>query len=115
MDLQEISRDESVSCCYGSTLAKDSSFNMPCSWAAADPSSFLIRGDNYLVDNQKVVTFTSIILLVCLVVLKVRNLFNFNVQVKAKSTLLQMVAADWLRSDKREDDLAGRYGGIVQV
>ncbi|KAI3470474.1 hypothetical protein Pfo_027137 [Paulownia fortunei] len=87
MDLQEISREESVSCCYGSTLPKDSSFNMPCSWAAADPSSFLIRGDNYLVDNQKV---------------------------KAKGTLLQMVAADWLRSDKREDDLAGRYGSIVQ-
>ncbi|KAL7148285.1 hypothetical protein ABFS83_06G168200 [Erythranthe nasuta] len=87
MDLQEISREESVSCCYGSTLAKDSSFNMPCSWAAADPSSFLIRAENYLVDNQKT---------------------------KAKGTLMQMVAADWLRSDKREDDLAGRYGGIVQ-
>lgn len=37
------------------------------------------------------------------------------IQIKAKGTLLQMVAADWLRSDKREDDLAGRYGGIVQV
>ncbi|KAK6144803.1 hypothetical protein DH2020_021623 [Rehmannia glutinosa] len=88
MDLQEVSREESVSCCYGSTLPKDSSFNMPCSWATADPSSFLIRGDNYLVDNLKV---------------------------KAKGTLLQMVGADWLRSDKREDDLAGRYGSIVQV
>lgn len=28
---------------------------------------------------------------------------------------MQMVAADWLRSDKREDDLGGRPGGIVQV
>lgn len=28
---------------------------------------------------------------------------------------MQMVAADWLQSNKREDDLAGRYGGIVQV
>lgn len=28
---------------------------------------------------------------------------------------MQMVAADWIRSDKREDNLAGRYGGIVQV
>lgn len=36
-------------------------------------------------------------------------------QVKAKGTLMQMVAADWLRSDKREDDLAGRPGSIVQV
>ncbi|RRT80934.1 hypothetical protein GW17_00007504 [Ensete ventricosum] len=36
-------------------------------------------------------------------------------QVKANDTLMQMVAADWLKSDKREDDLGGRPGGIVQV
>lgn len=36
-------------------------------------------------------------------------------QIKAKGTLMQMVAADWLRSDKREDDLGGRPGSIVQV
>lgn len=36
-------------------------------------------------------------------------------QVKAKGTLMQMVAADWLRSNKREDDLGGRPGSIVQV
>ncbi|KAL0340730.1 UNVERIFIED_CONTAM: protein ENHANCED DISEASE RESISTANCE 2-like [Sesamum radiatum] len=58
-DLQDISREEAVSPCYGCTLPKDSSFNMPCSWATADPSSFLVRGPNYLVDNQKVYTFTS--------------------------------------------------------
>jgi hypothetical protein len=28
---------------------------------------------------------------------------------------MQMVAADWLKSDKREDDLGGRPGSIVQV
>lgn len=28
---------------------------------------------------------------------------------------MQMVAADWLNSDKREDDLGGRPGGVVQV
>lgn len=28
---------------------------------------------------------------------------------------MEMVGADWLRSDKREDDLGGRSGGIVQV
>lgn len=39
----------------------------------------------------------------------------FFFQFKAKGTLMQMVAADWLRSDKREDDLAGRPGSIVQV
>lgn len=26
-----------------------------------------------------------------------------------------MVGADWIKSDKREDDLAGRPGGLVQV
>ncbi|XP_073293321.1 protein ENHANCED DISEASE RESISTANCE 2-like isoform X1 [Primulina huaijiensis] len=86
-ELREISWDESVSSCYGTTLPKDSTFNMPCSWAAADASSFLIRDDSYLQDRRKM---------------------------KAKGTLMEMVAADWLRSDKREDHLAGRYGGIVQ-
>lgn len=28
---------------------------------------------------------------------------------------MEMVGADWLRSDKREDDLGGRPGGLVQV
>ncbi|KAK4430914.1 protein ENHANCED DISEASE RESISTANCE 2-like [Sesamum alatum] len=87
VDLHGISWEESVSSCYGSTLPKDTTFNMPCSWAASDPSSFLIRGANYLDDHQKIT---------------------------AKGTLMQMVAADWLKSDKREDDLAGRPGGIVQ-
>ncbi|KAK4707364.1 hypothetical protein R3W88_033091 [Solanum pinnatisectum] len=89
MDLQEMARDqECVSFCYGTTLQKDQSFGMPYSWAVADPSSFLIRADSYLADQEKV---------------------------KAKSTLMQMVETDWLRSDKREDDLASRPGGIVQV
>ncbi|XP_011076971.1 protein ENHANCED DISEASE RESISTANCE 2 isoform X2 [Sesamum indicum] len=87
VDLQGISWEESVLSCYGSTLPKDTTFNTPCSWSASDPSSFLIRGANYLEDHQKIT---------------------------AKGTLMQMVAADWLRSDKREDDLAGRSGSIVQ-
>lgn len=87
IDLQEVARDDCTSCCYGATLPKDLTCSMPCSWASADPSSFLIRGDNYLQDRQKI---------------------------KAKRTLMQLVAADWLRSDKREDDLGGRLGGIVQ-
>ncbi|RYQ97686.1 hypothetical protein Ahy_B08g093764 isoform C [Arachis hypogaea] len=73
---------------YGSTLPKDFSCTLPCSWAEPDPSTFLIRGANYLEDRQKV---------------------------KAKGTLMQMVAADWLRSDKREDDLGGRPESIVQA
>lgn len=42
-------------------------------------------------------------------------IFFCRFQIKAKGTLMQMVAADWLRSDKREDDLAGRPESIVQV
>ncbi|KAG5610658.1 hypothetical protein H5410_021939 [Solanum commersonii] len=88
MDLQEMARDqECVSFCYGETLQKDQSFGMPYSWAAADPSSFFIRADSYLANQEKV---------------------------KAKSTLMQMVVADWLRSARREDDLASRPGGIAQ-
>lgn len=51
---------------------------------------------------------------VCVLVL-IYLLFLSCSQVKAKGTLMQMVAADWLRSDKREDDLGGRPGSIVQV
>ncbi|GAB2276766.1 hypothetical protein Dimus_011482 [Dionaea muscipula] len=87
VDFQEGSRVDDTTCCYGATLQKDPSFTTACSWAAADPSTFLIRGEKYLQDQQKV---------------------------KAKQTLMQMVGADWLKSDKREDDLAGRPGGIVQ-
>lgn len=36
-------------------------------------------------------------------------------QIKASGTLMKMVAADWLKSDKREDNLSGRPSGIIQV
>jgi hypothetical protein len=52
-------------------------------------------------------------LYVVALIIFLRSLFFF--QFKANGTLMQMVAADWLRSDKREDDLAGRPGSIVQV
>ncbi|XP_065868445.1 protein ENHANCED DISEASE RESISTANCE 2-like isoform X2 [Euphorbia lathyris] len=87
VDLQEMAREDSMTCCYGTTLPKDLSCTMPSSWTTSEPSSFLIRGQNYLEDQKKF---------------------------KAKGTLMQMVGADWLRSDKREDDLAGRAGSIVQ-
>ncbi|KAF1878943.1 hypothetical protein Lal_00047615 [Lupinus albus] len=87
VDLHEVGMDESESWCYGSTLQKDSSCALPCSWAASDPSLFLIRGETYLKDQHKV---------------------------KAKGTLMQMVGADWLRSNTREDDLSSRPGSIVQ-
>ncbi|XVF75560.1 hypothetical protein PTKIN_Ptkin13bG0196600 [Pterospermum kingtungense] len=78
---------DSTVCFYGTSLQKDPTCTLPCSWSAGDPSSFLIRGKNYLKDHQKV---------------------------KASGTLMQMVGADWLISDKREDDLGSRLGGIVQ-
>ncbi|KAI4384405.1 hypothetical protein MLD38_002569 [Melastoma candidum] len=88
MDLQELAWEESTaSCAYGATLQNDPSCSTPCSWSVADPSTFLIRGENYLRDHSKI---------------------------KVQSTVMQLVGADWLRSDKREDDLSGRPGGIVQ-
>ncbi|XP_074570833.1 protein ENHANCED DISEASE RESISTANCE 2-like [Curcuma longa] len=71
---------------YGTTLTKDPTYTAACSWATADPSTFLIRGESYLQNHQKV---------------------------KANGTLMQLVAADWLKSDKREDNLGARPG-IVQ-
>ncbi|XP_055831924.1 protein ENHANCED DISEASE RESISTANCE 2-like isoform X3 [Solanum dulcamara] len=87
VDLHEKAKEDALLCQYGSTLPKDPTCNLPCSWAQTDPSTFLIRGETYLEDRKKI---------------------------KAKGTLMQMVAADWLKSDKREDDLGGRPGGIVQ-
>ncbi|GFP82487.1 protein enhanced disease resistance 2-like [Phtheirospermum japonicum] len=87
VDLHEMERENSQSCKYGCTLPKDQTCNLLCSWTTTDPSTFLIRGKTYLDDRKKI---------------------------KAKGTLMEMVGADWLRSDKREDDLGGRPGGIVQ-
>jgi hypothetical protein len=94
VDLHERAKEESSPhatcnppCCYGTTLPTDPSCDLPCSWTTTDPSTFLIRGKTYLDDQKKV---------------------------KAKGTLMEMVAADWLKSDKREDDLGSRPGGIVQ-
>ncbi|KAL7589696.1 hypothetical protein Lser_V15G36383 [Lactuca serriola] len=86
IELQNVDWDASTSQCFGSTLLRDLTHNTPCTWSSSDPSLFLVRGENYLKDNQK----------------------N-----KAKGTMMEMIAADWLQSDKREDNLAGRSGGIV--
>ncbi|CAL1404264.1 unnamed protein product [Linum trigynum] len=87
VDLQDLVREDNLSYCYGTTLPKDQTYTMLSSWAMTDPSTFLIRGKNYLQDQKKI---------------------------KARGTLMEMVAADWVKSDKREDDLAGRPGSIVQ-
>ncbi|XP_050385773.1 protein ENHANCED DISEASE RESISTANCE 2-like [Argentina anserina] len=87
MDLQEVAKEDNMSCSYGSTLQKDPNCALPCSWGTADPSSFLIRGPNYLRDHEKI---------------------------KAKGTLMQLVGVDWLRCGERIDNLSSRFGGIVQ-
>ncbi|RHN81488.1 putative protein ENHANCED DISEASE RESISTANCE 2, PH domain, START [Medicago truncatula] len=87
MDLQEVAKEESASCSYGNTLQKDPNCTLPCSWAPSDPSLFLVRGETYLQDHQKV---------------------------KANDTLMQLVGADWLRCNTREDDLSSRPSSIVQ-
>ncbi|KAD2392728.1 hypothetical protein E3N88_39705 [Mikania micrantha] len=87
IELQDTAWGSTKAHCYGSTLLKDLTCNMPCTWAASDPSLFLVRGPNYLKDNQK----------------------N-----KAKGTVMEMAGADWLQSNTREDHLAARPGGIVQ-
>ncbi|KAG0457251.1 hypothetical protein HPP92_022103 [Vanilla planifolia] len=87
IDLQGALIGDTLPCNYGTTLQKDATFSVPCSWAETDPSTFLIRSETYLSDHQKV---------------------------KANGSLMRFVAADWIKSDKREDDLGGRPGGIVQ-
>lgn len=57
MDLQEAAKEDNMSCSYGATLQKDPSCALSCSWGEADPSSFLIRGPNYLEDHEKVFYF----------------------------------------------------------
>ncbi|KAL9258302.1 ENHANCED DISEASE RESISTANCE 2-like protein [Drosera capensis] len=87
VDLQEMEKEDKPLTCYGAMLPRDPSCNLISSCSEAEPLTFLIRGKTYLEDHQKV---------------------------KAKNTLMQMVGADWLRSNKREDDLAGRPESIVQ-
>ncbi|KAK7380615.1 hypothetical protein VNO78_33130 [Psophocarpus tetragonolobus] len=88
VDLQETSRENSVSCPYGVTLQKDSSYNLACSWDESDPSLFLIRGKTFLKDKMKV---------------------------KANSTLMQMVGADWIRSNTQQHDICSSPSSILQV
>ncbi|KAK9014632.1 hypothetical protein V6N11_005785 [Hibiscus sabdariffa] len=86
-EYQEVAREDSRVFSYGTSLQKDPTCTSPCSWSAGDPSLFLIRGKTYLKDHGKI---------------------------KANRMAMQMVGADWLISDKREDDLGSRVGGIVQ-
>lgn len=64
VDLQEVAKEDNMPCSYGSTLQKDPNCALPCSWGAADPSSFLIRGPNYLRDHEKVFYFQLLLILI---------------------------------------------------
>ncbi|XP_024986550.1 protein ENHANCED DISEASE RESISTANCE 2-like [Cynara cardunculus var. scolymus] len=86
-DLEKLVWDECVSCNYTITLPEDQTGNLANSWSASEPSLFQLRGETFLEDRKKITS---------------------------ESTLLQTVAVDWLKSDKREDDLASRPGNIVQ-
>ncbi|XP_012447789.1 protein ENHANCED DISEASE RESISTANCE 2 isoform X3 [Gossypium raimondii] len=87
MNLQEVATEDTKLYCYGNSLRKDPTATLPSSWSPGNPFLFLIRGQNYLQDKQKI---------------------------KANGALMQMVGADWLISEKREDNLGSRLGGIVQ-
>lgn len=54
VDLQEMVREDSITCSYGSTLPQDPTCTLPCSLTETDPYTFLIRGENYLEDRLKV-------------------------------------------------------------
>ncbi|KAK9078528.1 hypothetical protein SSX86_002585 [Deinandra increscens subsp. villosa] len=72
---------------YTISLPEDQTGNLPNSWSTPELSLFQIRGETFLEDRKKIT---------------------------AENTLLQTVAIDWLKSDKREDHLASRPGNIVQ-
>lgn len=79
--------EECVSYNYTITLPEDQTGNMAHSWSTPEPSIFQIRGETFLEDHKKI---------------------------PADGILLQTVAMDWLKSNKREDHLAIRPGNIVQ-
>lgn len=76
VDLQELAREDNLSCNYGFTLPKDPACNLLCSWTAADPSTFLIRGETYLEDRKKVF-FNIVVLMLQLCYNYVTNFLSF--------------------------------------
>ncbi|KAL3701866.1 hypothetical protein R1sor_019888 [Riccia sorocarpa] len=81
--------DEDVAELYSkeATLPRASECVPCCCWETADADTFLIRGKQYLRDSRKV---------------------------KAEEPWMQFVAADWFKSNKREDHLASRPSNVVQ-
>jgi hypothetical protein len=54
MDLQGTAPEYVLPCFYGATLPKDTTCTALSTWAMAEPSTFLIRGESYLHDSHKV-------------------------------------------------------------
>ncbi|PWA96962.1 hypothetical protein CTI12_AA034290 [Artemisia annua] len=86
-DLEETVWGEGILRDFIFTLPKDQTGSLSNSWSVPEPLLFQIRGETYFEDHKKI---------------------------SAQSTLMQTVAVDWLRSDRREDNLAARPGNIVQ-
>ncbi|PPD79666.1 hypothetical protein GOBAR_DD23404 [Gossypium barbadense] len=118
MNLQEVATEDTKLYCYGNSLRKDPTATLPSSWSPGNPFLFLIRGQNYLQDKQKDLgssfslknpypTFLSPTRMDM-------NMGKLVLTIKANGALMQMVGADWLISEKREDNLGSRLGGIVQ-
>ncbi|KAL2650119.1 hypothetical protein R1flu_018247 [Riccia fluitans] len=82
--------DEDVAEIYSreGSLVRASETVTCCCRETADADTFLIRGKQYLRDSRKV---------------------------KAGEPWMQFVAADWFKSNKREDHLAGRPSSVVQT
>ncbi|KVH90759.1 protein of unknown function DUF1336 [Cynara cardunculus var. scolymus] len=85
--LEDIEWQDSFLSNNDSSFPNDPTGDLPNSWGAAESSSFQIRGETYLQDRKKIT---------------------------GKGTLMQLVAANMLRSTKKQDDFAGRPGSICQ-
>ncbi|XP_076887154.1 protein ENHANCED DISEASE RESISTANCE 2-like [Bidens hawaiensis] len=86
-DSDTIVWNECVSHNYTISLPEEQTGDLPNSWSTPEPSLFQVRGETFFEDHKKIT---------------------------AENTLLQTVAVDWLKSDKREDHLASRPENIVQ-
>ena len=113
-DLKKIVWDKCASYNYTITLPEDQTGNLAHSWSTPEPSIFQIRGETFLEDHKKVYYFLQECIHVMFNIIHVFFILVY-FQITADSILLQTVAVDLLKSDKREDHLAIRPGNIVQV
>ncbi|KAI3822805.1 hypothetical protein L1987_10403 [Smallanthus sonchifolius] len=89
--LEDIEWQDSFLSNNDASFPNDPTGELPNSWGAAEASSFHIRGETCLKDRKK----------------------NID-QVKGKGILMQLVAANMLKSTNKQGDFAGRPGSICQ-